>query len=309
MNEEIKETKTEVITKERKLSYKDATGEIEYTLKSDLVFHYTMQKSKRALIGLVCALRGIKPSEVQSVEVMNPIDLNSVGKESVMDLKLTLNNGVIMNIELQMYMDKMWIPRSILYVCRAFDCIKGGDDYSQLKETVHYCITDQNLFDTEPEFYAHYGLLNKKTHEPYSDMLGINVVQLQYIDMATQEDVDNGLVYWAKLFMASSWEEMQDLVQGHEDIEEVADLIFTLNTDNQAQEILEGQRRYREQMATQYAVGRMDGQKEAQQEIDELKTELDGAKTELDETKTELDAANQTIEELQARIAELEKKE
>ena len=292
MKEEIKETK--------KLSYKDASGEIQYTLKSDIVFHYTMQKSEKALLGLVCALRGIKPADVKEIRVENPIELNNIGKESVMDLKLTLNNGVIMNIELQMYMDDLWIPRSILYLCRAFDCIKEGEDYSKLKETVHYCITDKELFKTKPEFYGGYGLLNKKTHEPYTDMLGINVLQLQYIDLATQEDIDNNLVYWAKLFMASSWEELQSLAQGREDIEEVADLIFSLNTDNQAQEILEGQRRYREQMATQYAAGRKEAQKEYQGQIDGLKEELDG-------TKNKLDTANQTIEELQARIAELEK--
>ena len=63
-------------------------------------------------------------------------------------------------------------------------------------------------------------------------MIGINVLQLQYLDNATQEDVDNDLVYWAKLFKASTWEEVQSLVQEREDIAEVADMIFELNTDN-----------------------------------------------------------------------------
>lgn len=148
MTEEKKEPK--------KLSYKDAKGEIVYTLRIDIVFHYIMQKSEKALLGLVCALRGINRDEVESIVVENPIDLNNVGKESVMDLKLTLNSGVIMNIELQMYTDPFWEARSILYLCRAYDCIKGGDDYSRLKETVHYCITDQDLIDAEPEFYARY---------------------------------------------------------------------------------------------------------------------------------------------------------
>ncbi|WP_026662049.1 PD-(D/E)XK nuclease family transposase [Butyrivibrio proteoclasticus] len=278
----------------KKLSYKDASGEILYTLKSDIVFHYTMQKSEKALLGLVCALRGIKPSEVLSIQVENPIELNNIGKESVMDLKLTLNSGVIMNIELQMYTDKFWIPRSILYLCRAFDCIREGDDYSKLKETIHYCITDQELFSTEPEFYASYKLINMKNHVPYSDMLGINVLQLQYIDLATEEDVDNDLVYWAKLFKADTWEELKGLVQDHEDMEEVADLIFELNTDDQAKEILEGQRRYREQLASQYAAGRIDAEKE----INDLKEKLDG-------TKEELDTANQTIKELQEEIERL----
>ena len=280
MNEEKNEPK--------KLSYKDATGEIKYTLRSDIVFHYALQKSEKALLGLVCALRGIKPETVKSIHVENPIDLNNIGKETVMDLKLTLNSGAIMNMELQMYMDKLWGQRSILYLCRAFDCIKEGDDYSLLKETVLYCITDQDLIaDANPEFYAHYKLLNVKNHKAYSDMIGINVLNLKYIDLATQEDIDNGLVYWAKLFLADTWEEFQSLIKDHVDIEEVADLIFELNTDNQAKEILEGQRRYREQMATQYAVGRMDEREACNEEIDKLQGEVDTANATIAKLKSE----------------------
>ena len=172
-------------------------------------------------------------------------------------------------------------------MCRAFDSIKEGDDYSLLKETVHYCITDQDLFPDSTEFYAGYGFLNKKTYTPYSNMIGINVLQLQYLENATKEDVDNDLVYWAKLFKASTWEEIQGLVQEREDIAEVADMILELNTDNQAKEILEGQRRYREQLASQYAAGRIDAQEEYEKKLEEK---------------------DKVIEELQKRIKKLENK-
>ena len=51
--------------KSKKLTYETATGEIEFTLMSDMMFHYVMQKSERALTGLVCALKGISPDDVQ----------------------------------------------------------------------------------------------------------------------------------------------------------------------------------------------------------------------------------------------------
>ena len=74
----------------KKISYKNATGVIEFTLKSDLMFHYVMQKSKAALLGLVCSLKGLSPSEVREIIVLNPIDLSKFAKETVMDLKLIL---------------------------------------------------------------------------------------------------------------------------------------------------------------------------------------------------------------------------
>lgn len=137
-------------------------------------------------------------------------------------------------------------------------------------------------------------------------MIGINVLQLQYLEKATKEDEDNDLVYWAKLFKASTWEEIQNLAQEREDIEEVADMIFTLNTDNHAKEILEGQRRYREQLASQYAAGRIDAQEEYREKLQEKDKTIEEKDKTIEEKDSLLDAANQTIEELQKRIKELE---
>ena len=207
--------------KQLNISYKNATGTIKYTLKSDLMFHYVMQKSKSALKGLICALKGISPSDVKEVIVMNPIDLNSAAKETVLDLKLVLNNNEILNIELQVYTDKYWINRSILYLCRAYDSIGEGGDYSKLKPTTHFCITDQELILGNDEFYSSYLLLNTKNYQPYSDIFGIKVLQLNHTDSATKEDVDNDLVYWANLFKADTWEEFKKLADNNPAIEEV----------------------------------------------------------------------------------------
>ena len=256
-------------------TYETATGKIEYNLQSDMMFHYVMQKSKEALKGLVCALKGISPVEVKDIHVENPIELNSAARETIMDIKLTLNNNEIMNIELQMYCENEWLPRSVLYLCRAYDSIGRGENYILLKPTTLYCITDKNLVSgADPEFYAKYQLLNVKTHKKYTDMIGVNVLQLNHTEIATQEDIDNNLVYWANLFKATTWEDFKTLAKDDPAIKEVGNMIFELNYDNQAKELLEGQRRYREQMATEYAAGVRDAKKEMQPVIDNLESEV-----------------------------------
>ena len=67
--------------------------------------------------------------------------------------------------------------------------------------------------------------------------------------------------------LRKGWEEFKALAKGNPDIEEVGNLIFTLNYDNQAKEILEGQRRYREQMNTQYTAGYTDAEEKYQAEL------------------------------------------
>ena len=93
------------------------------------------------------------------------------------------------------------------------------------------------------------------------------MLQLNHTDIATDDDIKNNLVYWAELFKATTWEEFKALAKGNPDIEEVGNLIFTLNYDNQAKEILEGQRRYREQMNTQYTAGYTDAEEKYQAEL------------------------------------------
>ncbi|WP_026513719.1 Rpn family recombination-promoting nuclease/putative transposase [Butyrivibrio sp. LB2008] len=280
--------------KSNSVTYETATGEIEFTLRSDMMFHYVMQNSKTALTGLVCALKGLSPDDVQDIIVENPIDLNSAGKETIMDIKLTLNSSEILNIELQVYPDKYWISRSILYLCRAYDNIGSGDNYSLIKPTTLFCITDLGLIPKAPkEFYAKYRLTNLKNHHLYTDKFGINVLQLNHTDLATEEDISNNLVYWANLFKATTWEEFKKLAKNHPDIEEVGNMIFELNYDNQAKEILEGQRRYREQMNSQYTAGYTDAEEKYETVIaekDNMLSEKDATIAQKDDMLSEKDA-------------------
>ncbi len=70
-----------------------------------------------------------------------------------------------------MYMDKYWDGRSILYLCRGFDSLKEGEDYSKLKATTHYCITDQEMFPGNTKFFSKYYLMDTVDHRIYSDGL------------------------------------------------------------------------------------------------------------------------------------------
>ncbi|MBR4667697.1 MAG: PD-(D/E)XK nuclease family transposase [Butyrivibrio sp.] len=282
----MKETQSD--TNSCKISYQNATGPIEFPLTSDIVFHYTMQKSEKALLGLVCSLKGIKQNEVKKIQVLNPISLNKLSKETILDLLLTLNNNETMNIEVQVYLDKYWKMRSILYLCRAFDCLKGGDDYSLLKPTIHYCITDQEILPDSDEFYSQFLMLNKKNHTAYTDKFGINVLQLNHTELATEKDISNNLLYWAKLFKAKTWEEFKALAKDNPVIEEVGNMIFELNTDEETKYMLEGQRRYKEMIASQYAAGYSDAEDKLNPIIEAQKEELEKVKEDIAKKDLEL---------------------
>lgn len=258
----------------QKPTYATATGPIGFTLKSDLLFHVAMQQSTSALTSLVCALKGIDPAQVKSIHVENPIDISIAQKETIMDIKLTLNNNEIINIELQLYFDKYWKNRSILYLCRTFDCLKENDDYSILKPTTHICITDKDLLEGNTHFYSKYYMMEETTHQIYSKNFSIGVLQLQYRNKATKNDKLSNLLFWADLISAETWEEFKALADGNPDIEEVGNLMLQMNVDDEKREALEAQRKYREQFNSQYTAGYTDCEDKLNPIISDLSDEV-----------------------------------
>lgn len=108
----------------------------------------------------------------------------------------------------------------------------------------------------------------------YGSKFVLSVVNLTCIDLATEEDNQFQIDYWASLFKSTTWEEIKMLAEQNEYIKEAADTIFQLTRDQQIRRQLEARedflRREREKqwrwetVTKQYA--------EPQTEYDDLKT-------------------------------------
>lgn len=158
-------------------TFQNATGAIDYTLMNDCMFHIVMQSNEKVLRGLVCALLRLTPKEVQSITVLNPIELGRGprDKEYILDVKVLLNSAAVINIELQVRKQDFWDDRSLSYLCRLFGNLESGDDYSDVMPTYHIGILDFTLFPEHPEFYATNKMMNVKKHYIYNDKFTLNV--------------------------------------------------------------------------------------------------------------------------------------
>ena len=226
-------------------SYTDTTGVIQYNMTNDYMFRYILQKNEKVLRGLICALLNLKPKEITSVELQNPIDLskNITGKDFVLDIKILLNNNQLLNLEMQVKNQFNWVDRSLTYLCRAFDQLQSGQEYEETLPVIHIGFTDFTLFPDNPEFYATYRMINVKKHaQVYSDKFTLSVVDLTQIDKATEEDKSSKIDYWARLFKAKTWEELQMVAQNDEYLQAAATSIRIANEE----EIVREQCRARE---------------------------------------------------------------
>lgn len=213
--------------------FASATGNIEYGFTNDYMFRAVLQRNKKVLKSLICSLLHLKSEEVISVEITNPIVLGETitDKDFVLDIHVSLNNNTSLNLEMQVQNLGNWTERSLSYLCRSFDNLNSGNDYSTVCPAVHIGFLDFTLFPEVPEFYATYRIMNVKNHHIYSSKFTLSVVDLTKIDLATDEDKAWGIDHWAHLFKATTWEELKMIAKNSETLQEASETLYNMHCE------------------------------------------------------------------------------
>ena len=73
--------------------------------------------------------------------------------------------------------------------------------------------------------------MNVKNHNVYSDKFILSVVDLTKIELATEEDKQYQIDYWASLFKAKTWEELKMIAENNEFMQEATETLYALNAD------------------------------------------------------------------------------
>ncbi len=211
----------------------NAKGPIPYGLTNDYMFRIVFQRNKYALKGLICSLLSIDEKDISNLEIKNEIKVGDsvTDKEFRMDILVTMNDDTSINLEMQVKDYDNWLYRSLIYLCREFDDLDHGIDYSNVQSVYQIGFLDFTLFKDHPEFFATYQMRNKADNHLYTDKFNLMVVQLNHIELATKEDVSNGIDIWAKLFKAKTWEELKMIANDNKYLESAAESMYLSNED------------------------------------------------------------------------------
>ena len=85
---------------------------------------------------------------------------------------------------------------------------------------------------------------NKNAPLNFGKEFSLSVVNLNCIDLATEEDHASHLVEWAKMFKAKTWEELRMLAEKNPAIDEAVTKIFTLTQEDIIREQMEAEELY-----------------------------------------------------------------
>lgn len=296
--------------KQKNQPYMQATGVLPHSLVNDYMFKALLQKNQVVLKHLVCSMLHLRPEEIVSVVLRNPIVLGKAlaedfdSKTFVLDVNVLLNDQVLINLEMQVVNYKNWPERSLTYLCRNFDQLSRGEDYIHVKPVIHIGFLDFTLFKDHPEFYATYKMMNEKNHQVYTDKFVLSVVDLNHTELATREDREWKIDYWASLFKATTWEELKMLAQQNSILEDAVETIYELTADETVQEQCKAREKHVREMRTVLTEKEMAMQEKemAMQEKDKAVQERDKA---LQEKERAMQESEQEIAQLRQKVEQL----
>lgn len=275
-------------------------GPLRFTPKNDYMFKAICQSNTYALKGLLAALLDLKQEEIAELEILNPIQLGATAneKDCVLDVLLKLNSAHIINIEMQVLYQSDWVERSLVYQCRTVSGqLKPGEAYGTLLRTIHIGILGFDVSGDNRQFHSVYHLTDAKTGHIYTGKFVLSVVNLKQINRATEDDIASGLRDWARLFQATTWEEMLMITENNESMKSFTFSLKELSEDEKIRMQCEARERYEHDRASLIAQGIQQGieqeqsrTKEAQERAEAERQRAEAAEAEIRRLKAELAA-------------------
>ena len=285
------------------------TGPLTIPMTNDYLFRALLQQNNKVLKGLISALLHLTLDEIFSVEITNPIELGKSidAKDFFLDIKVLLNSHTVINLEMQVINEHNWPERSLSYLCRSFDGLNRGENYLEAKPVIQISLLDFTLFPEYPEFYAAYQFLNVKNSIKYSDKLCLYVLDLTRTDLATEEDRQYQIDYWAALFKATTWEELKMLAEKNDAIAEAAETVYKLSEEEMIRLQCEAREDYyRRQRDAEILRERQERRmQEREQQIQEQEQQIQNQEQQIQDQEQQIQKLEATNEELINRINQL----
>ena len=145
-----------------------------YNLKNDIIFKafFGRKGNEEFLIDFLIAILNIKIEKIEVREEVNLEQLNPEEKGGRLDLQATLNDGIIVDIELQIENEHNIENRTTFYSSKVISMeTERGTDYKDINQVIMINILDYELFGFD-EYISETAIVLDK-HRDYEVMRGI----------------------------------------------------------------------------------------------------------------------------------------
>ena len=128
----------------------DTTKKKKLNLKNDIIFKafFSRKGNEKFLIDFLNSILKIKITDIQIMEEVNLEQLSTKEKGGRLDIQAFLNDGMIVNIEMQMKNLKNIEQRNDIYEAKTISrYFQKGKDYKEAKEVISIYILNYNFIN------------------------------------------------------------------------------------------------------------------------------------------------------------------
>ncbi len=177
-------------------------------LTKDITFQYFFKKHPSSLISLLQTFLPLpKGQKIKKIQILDPglLPEREHHKYSFMDLKLLLNTGESVNVEMQNFPEPHFLKRTLFYLSRLYsEGLKKAQAYESLHTAYSLIFTKFDLFKESEEYYSSFSMRrDKKPHFPFDKSLRIVTVELSKFRKDRQSDLLDLMERWCYVLKRS----------------------------------------------------------------------------------------------------------
>ena len=171
--------------------------------KMDFAFRELMEDDEVRRY-FICDALNMSVEQVKETRLGNPFLRRRHRKMNlgILDVKVFLQDGTRINLEMQLRRQKFWEKRSLYYLAKMYaDILFMGEHFDRLRRCVAISILDFNL--TEDDRYHSVYRMRDEMGKDYSDLLELHIIELRKT-LNGKSRMDD----WIRLFNAETEEDL-----------------------------------------------------------------------------------------------------
>ena len=194
--------------------------------KIDVVFHSIFRKGNERITKAL--ITSITKEKIEDIELDN--DRYIIGKYpeeklGILDLKATLDNGTICDIEIQLADNKDTAERFLFYWSRIYSGqLVKGDDYGKLNKVIGIIILDYNFEKTKEieRISTKWKIKEVTTGKEIvlTDMLELYIIEIPKVKRILEKEPNDKLAQWVQFLDNPNEKEVLKAMENNEEIKE-----------------------------------------------------------------------------------------
>ena len=194
------------------------------------------------LTDFLLAVLNLSPDEYDDITIANPFLLQEYkgDKLGILDVKLKLKSGKIINIEIQVDSVPFIESRIVFYVSKLItEQINESDQYDKIKRVISIIITDHPLIKQNDKYHHRFGLYDIESGVLLTDVIEIHTLEIPKARKIFECVENTHLLNWMKFFDAKTEDELKMLAQTSPVMKKATVRLMELSADEKARQLYE----------------------------------------------------------------------